>query len=264
LRLLPLFHPSRTLEVSDACTFVFFSIGSTIAVPLSWSKMRRRKRPVVDAPSGSGRHHSARQQNRAVEEAPLGGSSAVKKSSVPNSLSRGSDGSSGSRMGAEEQVMSEHASNGDAGSSSKKRRKRMDARSYIKKFKTGIRPGASAAVVASPDRMGKENTSSGHVADNNNNAAILCEGSRLIEKSKGHSSHAAFKVSKSPISGLHETSDTRVDQCSTPLLEVQPHKPTDVQNIAAESSLPAKDRDRHTGPARQNIVPSLQSVPISS
>nr|XP_045085475.1 uncharacterized protein LOC109777234 isoform X4 [Aegilops tauschii subsp. strangulata] len=205
-----------------------------------------------------------RQQNRAVEEAPLGGSSAVKKSSVPNSLSRGSDGSSGSRMGAEEQVMSEHASNGDAGSSSKKRRKRMDARSYIKKFKTGIRPGASAAVVASPDRMGKENTSSGHVADNNNNAAILCEGSRLIEKSKGHSSHAAFKVSKSPISGLHETSDTRVDQCSTPLLEVQPHKPTDVQNIAAESSLPAKARDPHTGPARQNIVPSLQSVPISS
>lgn len=84
-----------------------------------------------------------RQQNRAVEEAPLGASSAVKKSSVPNSLSRGSDGSSGSRMGAEEQVMSEHASNGDAGSSSKKRRKRMDARSYIKKFKTGVRPGAS-------------------------------------------------------------------------------------------------------------------------
>uniref|UniRef100_R7W1Z9 CHD3-type chromatin-remodeling factor PICKLE n=1 Tax=Aegilops tauschii TaxID=37682 RepID=R7W1Z9_AEGTA len=205
-----------------------------------------------------------RQQNRAVEEAPLGGSSAVKKSSVPNSLSRGSDGSSGSRMGAEEQVMSEHASNGDAGSSSKKRRKRMDARSYIKKFKTGIRPGASAAVVASPDRMGKENTSSGHVADNNNNAAILCEGSRLIEKSKGHSSHAAFKVSKSPISGLHETSDTRVDQCSTPLLEVQPHKPTDVQNIAAESSLPAKARDPHTGPARQNILSSLQSVPIST
>ncbi|KAM3297035.1 hypothetical protein ACQJBY_039087 [Aegilops geniculata] len=205
-----------------------------------------------------------RQQNRAVEEAPLGGSSAVNKSSVPNSLSRGSDGSSGSRMGAEEQVMSGHASNGDAGSSSKKRRKRMDARSYIKKFKTGIRPGVSAAVVASPDRMGKENTSSGHVADNNNNTAIPCEGSRLIEKSKGHSSHAAFKVSKSPISGLHETSDTRVDQCSTPLLEVQPHKPTDVQNVAAESSFPAKARDPHTGPARQNILSSLQSVPIST
>lgn len=66
--------------------------------------------------------------------------------------------------------------------------------------------------------MGKENTSSGHVADSN--TAILCEGSRLIEKSKGHSSHAAFKVSNSPISGLHETSDTRVDQCSTPLSEV--------------------------------------------
>ncbi|XP_037452141.1 uncharacterized protein LOC119322732 isoform X2 [Triticum dicoccoides] len=202
-----------------------------------------------------------RQQNRAVEEAPLGGSSAVKKSSVPNSLSRGSDGSSGSRMGAEEQVMSEHASNGDAGSSSKKRRKRMDARSYIKKFKTGVRPGASV-VVASPDRMGKENTSSGHVADSN--TAILCEGRRLIEKSKGHSSHAACKVPKSPISGLHETSDTRVDQCSTPLSEVQPHKPTDVQNIAAESSLPAKARDPHTGPARQNILSSLQTVPIST
>lgn len=84
-----------------------------------------------------------RQQNRPVEEARHRASSAVKKSSVPNSLSRGSDINSGSRMDAEEQVMSEQASNGDAGSSSKKRRKRMDARSYIKRFKTGIRVGAS-------------------------------------------------------------------------------------------------------------------------
>ncbi|KAI4978759.1 hypothetical protein ZWY2020_015512 [Hordeum vulgare] len=197
-----------------------------------------------------------RQQNRAAEEARLGASSLVKKTSVPNSLSRGSEGISGSRMGAEEQVMGEHASNGDAGSSSKKRPRRMDA-SYIKRFKTGVN-----VVVAYPDRMGKENTSSGHVTDSN--TAILCEGGRLIEKSKGHSSHAACKVSKSPISGLHETSDTRVDQCSTPLSEVQPHKPTDVQNVAAESSLPAKARDPHTGPARQNILPSFQSVPIST
>ncbi|XP_044955594.1 uncharacterized protein LOC123406185 isoform X2 [Hordeum vulgare subsp. vulgare] len=203
-----------------------------------------------------------RQQNRAAEEARLGASSLVKKTSVPNSLSRGSEGISGSRMGAEEQVMGEHASNGDAGSSSKKRPRRMDARSYIKRFKTGVRVGAPDVVVAYPDRMGKENTSSGHVTDSN--TAILCEGGTLIEKSKGHSSHAACKVSKSPISGLHETSDTRVDQCSTPLSEVQPHKPTDVQNVAAESSLPAKDRDPHTGPARQNILPSFQSVPIST
>ncbi|KAI4980088.1 hypothetical protein ZWY2020_016841 [Hordeum vulgare] len=78
-----------------------------------------------------------RQQNRAVEEARPGGSSLVKKTSVLNSLSRGSEGISGSRMGAEEQLMSEHANNGDAGSSSKKRPRKMDARSYIKSFKTG-------------------------------------------------------------------------------------------------------------------------------
>ncbi|XP_044951876.1 uncharacterized protein LOC123402076 isoform X2 [Hordeum vulgare subsp. vulgare] len=86
-----------------------------------------------------------RQQNRAVEEARPGGSSLVKKTSVLNSLSRGSEGISGSRMGAEEQLMSEHANNGDAGSSSKKRPRKMDARSYIKSFKTGVRVGAPAA-----------------------------------------------------------------------------------------------------------------------
>ncbi|XP_044951877.1 uncharacterized protein LOC123402076 isoform X3 [Hordeum vulgare subsp. vulgare] len=85
-----------------------------------------------------------RQQNRAVEEARPGGSSLVKKTSVLNSLSRGSEGISGSRMGAEEQLMSEHANNGDAGSSSKKRPRKMDARSYIKSFKTGVRVGAPA------------------------------------------------------------------------------------------------------------------------
>ncbi|XP_047054562.1 uncharacterized protein LOC124660777 isoform X1 [Lolium rigidum] len=46
---------------------------------------------------------------------------------------------------------------------------------------------------------------------------------------------------------------------------VQPCKPTDVcrQNIAAESSLPVKARDRPTAPARQSFLSSFQSVPLS-
>ncbi|KAM0869521.1 hypothetical protein ACQ4PT_040614 [Festuca glaucescens] len=46
---------------------------------------------------------------------------------------------------------------------------------------------------------------------------------------------------------------------------VQPCKPTDVcwQNIAAESSLPVKARDRPTAPARQSCLSSFQSVPLS-
>jgi hypothetical protein len=66
--------------------------------------------------------------------------------------------------------------------------------------------------------VGKENTAGGHVADSN--ISKLSEGSRLIGKNKRHSSDAVSKVSRSLVSGLHETSDTRVNQSSAPFSEV--------------------------------------------
>jgi hypothetical protein len=66
--------------------------------------------------------------------------------------------------------------------------------------------------------VGKENTSSGHVADSN--ISKLRKGSRLTENNKRHSSDDACKVSKSLGFGLHETSETRVNQDSVPVSEV--------------------------------------------
>ncbi|CAM0955492.1 unnamed protein product [Alopecurus aequalis] len=106
-----------------------------------------------------------------------------------NSLSRDSDRSAGSTKGREE-LMSQNAS------SSPKKRKRLTSRSYLKRFKPvqGANATATDVVVASPDRVGKENTASGHVADCK--ISKLCEGSRVIKKNKKHSSDAACKVSK--------------------------------------------------------------------
>ena len=59
--------------------------------------------------------------------------------------------------------------------------------------------------------MGKENSSSGHVADCN----IMS-----TEKNKRHATDAECKVSESLVFGLHETSETRVSQCSAPFSEV--------------------------------------------
>ncbi|CAM0948022.1 unnamed protein product [Alopecurus aequalis] len=191
-------------------------------------------------PGNPMRPPSVRQQNGAAEEARLGASS-VLHSSASSSLSRDSDRSGGgSTKGEEETTASENASGAS------KKRKRMTARSYLKKFKMAQGPNPADVVVASPDRVGKENTSSGHLTER-------------------HSSDAASKVSKSPVFGLLETSETRINQCSTPFSEVQPRKPTDVcqQNIASESSLPVKARDRPTAPARQSSLSSLQSAPTS-
>ncbi|KAM0871631.1 hypothetical protein ACQ4PT_039247 [Festuca glaucescens] len=106
---------------------------------------------------------------------------------------------------------SDRQQNGNASSSSKKR-KRISARSYFKKFK--MAQGGDAAGVASDD---KENTSSGHVADSN--IYKLCEGSRLIGKNKRQSSDTLSKVSERLVSDLHETSETVVKQGSEPSSE---------------------------------------------
>ncbi|KAM0826842.1 hypothetical protein ACQ4PT_068598 [Festuca glaucescens] len=161
------------------------------------------------------RPRSKRQQNRATaEEARLGVSTAI-KNSASGSLSIDSDRSAGSRKGAEEQ-MGENARDGNASSPSKKR-KVTNSRSYIKRFKAVQGANAAGAVAASPDRVGKENTAGGHVADSN--ISKICQGSRLIGKNKRHSSDAASKVSRTPVFGLHETSEKRVNQSSEPFSE---------------------------------------------
>jgi hypothetical protein len=75
------------------------------------------------------------------------------------------------------------------------------------------------ALVDSPDIVGKENTSSGHVADSN--IYNLCEASRLIGKNKRQSTDALSEVSKRLALGLHELSETVAKQCSTPFSEVR-------------------------------------------
>uniref|UniRef100_A0ACD5Z8I4 Uncharacterized protein n=1 Tax=Avena sativa TaxID=4498 RepID=A0ACD5Z8I4_AVESA len=94
------------------------------------------------------------------------GASVASKNSPSGSLSRDSDWSAGSTKGAETPT-SERAGNGNTGSlSSKKRKKRQTAGRYFKRFKP-VGGANAAGVVVSPDRVGKENTSSGHVANSN-------------------------------------------------------------------------------------------------
>uniref|UniRef100_A0ACD5V9H5 Uncharacterized protein n=1 Tax=Avena sativa TaxID=4498 RepID=A0ACD5V9H5_AVESA len=125
---------------------------------------------------------SDRQRNGAAEEARPRGSSTASKNSPSGSLSRGSIASKNSPSGSlsrdsdrsaisqngAETPTSEHAGNGNASSlSSKKRKKRQTAERYFKRFKAVGGANAAAGLVVSPDRVGKENTSSGHVANGN-------------------------------------------------------------------------------------------------
>ncbi|KAM0911022.1 hypothetical protein ACQ4PT_013771 [Festuca glaucescens] len=79
--------------------------------------------------------------------------------------------------------MSENARNGNASSSSKKRKRIVAtySRSYVKRFKAVQGGNAADVVVASPDRVGKENTSSGHVVDSN--ISKLYEGIKISQYS---------------------------------------------------------------------------------
>ncbi|KAM0838518.1 hypothetical protein ACQ4PT_060926 [Festuca glaucescens] len=147
-----------------------------------------------------------------------GAASDAVKSSVSGSLSRDSDRSAGSPNGAETPT-SEDARNGNASSLLKKRKRLGNSRKYVNLFKTVKRANAADVAVASPDRVGKENTSSGHVADSN--ISKLHKGSRLTENNKRHSSDDACKVSRSLGFGLHETSETRVNQDSVPVSEIK-------------------------------------------
>ncbi|XP_047078989.1 uncharacterized protein LOC124689514 [Lolium rigidum] len=216
--------------------------------------------------SGPGRERSSTGPGNVMspcsDQQQSGAASDTVKNSASGSLSRDSDRSAGSRNGAETPT-SEGGRNGNATSLLKKRKRLSNSRNYVNLFKTVKRANDADVAVASPDRVGKENTSSGHVADSN--ISKLHKGSSLTENNKRHSSDAACKVSRSLGFGLHETSETRVNQDSVPVSEVQPRKPTDVplQNITDESSLPGKARNRSTAPARQSCLSSLQSVPVS-
>ncbi|KAM0882858.1 hypothetical protein ACQ4PT_031978 [Festuca glaucescens] len=147
-----------------------------------------------------------------------GAASDTVKSSVSCSLSRDSDRSAGSPNGAET-PRSEDARDGNGTSLLKKRKRLGNSRNYVNLFKTAKRANDADVAVASPDRVGKENTSSGHVADSN--ISKLHKGSRLTENNKRHSSDDACKVSRSLGFGLHETSETRVNQDSVPVSEIK-------------------------------------------
>ncbi|KAF0929200.1 hypothetical protein E2562_016436, partial [Oryza meyeriana var. granulata] len=201
-----------------------------------------------------------KQQKEVAEVACVGMSKMISNNALNSSTSRGPSRSSSTSASSKDGAK-EHISGIGSVSGLSKKRKRMSAKSYRALFKPSTK--ANPTVVVTCDRVGKENTSSGNVAESN--TGTLCEFGGLIEKDKKHSNDTACKVSRSPVSGLHETSQTRVDQPTAPLSEVHQRKSTDTcpQNKVAQNRLAVEGRNRPTGHARQNSMSSMQSAPIS-
>ncbi|KAL5199924.1 hypothetical protein ABZP36_021127 [Zizania latifolia] len=170
--------------------------------------------------------------------------------------SRSSSTTACSKEGAEEHI---GATASVSGLSNK--RKRMDAQTYRALFKPLIKANSTDLAVAIPDKAGKENTSSGNVADRN--TGILCELGGFIGKNNRHPTDPAYKLPRNPVSGLHESSQTRADKCTAPLSEAQQHKSTDVcpQNRVVESRLAVEDRERPPGHASQDPISSSRNAP---
>uniref|UniRef100_A0A0D9VB84 PHD-type domain-containing protein n=1 Tax=Leersia perrieri TaxID=77586 RepID=A0A0D9VB84_9ORYZ len=202
---------------------------------------------------------SDKQQHQVVEATHVGMSKVINNNASNSSTSRGPGRSSSTA----EEGAKEHISGIGSVSSSSKKRKRMTAKSYRALFKLSTKANSTDAVVVTSGRVGKENTSSGNVAESN--TGMLCESGRLIEKDKKHSNDTACKDSRSPVSGLHETSETRIDRSTTQLSELHQYKSTDAcpQNKVAESEHAVEGRVRSTGDARQDSMSSLQCAPIS-
>ncbi|KAG8076488.1 hypothetical protein GUJ93_ZPchr0006g43399 [Zizania palustris] len=141
------------------------------------------------------------------------------------------------------------------------KRKRMDAKTYRALFKPLIKANSTDLAVAIPDKVGKENASSGNLADIN--TGILCELGGFIGKNNRHPSDPAYKLPRNPVSGLHEYSQMRADKCTTPLSEAQQHKSTDVcpQNRVVESRLAMEDREWSPGHASQDSISSSRNAP---